>query len=31
VDGLIASHTTYPANDIDESRAAAERLAQELG
>jgi ketosteroid isomerase-like protein len=31
VDGLIASHTTYPANDIDEARAAAERLAQERG
>ncbi len=31
VDGLIASHTTYSANDIDESRAAAERLAHERG
>jgi ketosteroid isomerase-like protein len=29
VDGLIASHATYPANDIDEARAAAERLAKE--
>jgi hypothetical protein len=31
VDGLITSHTTYPEADIDEARAAAERLAQERG
>jgi ketosteroid isomerase-like protein len=29
VDGLIASHTIYPEDDIDEARAAAERLAEE--
>jgi ketosteroid isomerase-like protein len=31
VDGLIASHTSYPANDIAEARAAAERLAESRG
>jgi hypothetical protein len=29
VEGLIASVTTYPEGDIDEARAAAERLAAE--
>jgi ketosteroid isomerase-like protein len=28
VDGLMASHTTYPEADIDEARAAAEGLAE---
>jgi ketosteroid isomerase-like protein len=31
VEGLIASLTAYPEADIDEARAAAERLAQERG
>jgi ketosteroid isomerase-like protein len=31
VDGLLASLTTYPHADIDEARAAAERLAEERG
>ena len=29
VEGLIASVTAYPEADIDEARAAAERLAEE--
>jgi|ERR1700682_924293 len=31
VEGLIDSVTTYPEADIDEARAAAERLAEERG
>ena len=31
IDGLIASHTTYPEADIDEARVAAERLAESRG
>jgi ketosteroid isomerase-like protein len=31
VEGLIASVTTYPEADIDEARAAAERLAEKRG
>jgi len=31
VDGLIVRNTVYPENDIDEARAAAERLALERG
>src|SRR5437879_2040702 len=31
VDGLMASHTTYPEADIDEARADAERLAESRG
>jgi hypothetical protein len=31
VDGLIVRQTAYPESDIDEARAAAERLAQERG
>ena len=31
VDGLCASVTVYPHSDIDEARAAAERLAEERG
>ena len=31
VDGLCASVTIYPESDIDEARAAAERLAKERG
>ena len=30
-DGLIQRITDYPESDIDEARAAAERLAQERG
>ena len=29
VDGLIVQNTVYPESDIDEARAAAERLAEE--
>ena len=31
VDGLIVRVTIYPETDIDEARAAAERLAEERG
>jgi len=31
VDGAIVRNTIYPETDIDEARAAAERLAQERG
>jgi hypothetical protein len=31
VDGLIVQNTVYPESDIDEARAAAERLAEERG
>jgi hypothetical protein len=31
VDGVIVRNTIYPETDIDEARAAAERLAHERG
>ena len=31
VDGVIVRNTVYPESDIDEARAAAERLAEERG
>ena len=31
VDGVIVRNTVYPESDIDEARAAAERLAKERG
>jgi len=31
VDGLVARISLYPGSDIDEARAAAERLAEERG
>jgi hypothetical protein len=31
VDGVVARNTIYPETDIDEARAAAERLAESRG